>query len=941
MKSISMIALFVVFTQKIAGQEGFTVYNAWDFENRNTGAYTMWSIQEDFDVYSLFDHNSGNIVLDNINGLETKVLRITHPANEITGGFDCEAWLGAEYEELYMSYNFKFSNEFNSTEGGKLPGLKGSPYIYADKYPTDDEGWVVKNMFKEAGKLITYHYDRTKPGEAPWGSGTYNYNVIYLNNGQWYNVTRRVVVNTFTGNTPNADGLHEVWIDGRLLYQETGLILKAKPTAKSIDQVHIAHWYGGSGTLYTPLNECYGYIDNIKVWVNKNDPTLNTHNTHDPDDIFLTPDEITDRTVHYDRLITTAGTLQNTEYGGTYSPCIDETYLIDAGTGNMVSYKLNWSIGDRDYLFFYDGNRSDSKLIRMVAGYENINNQIITSSGRYLFVRFSSDTEDQAMGFTGTLSFIQGNYQEIINNAPKIDNQVFIIKENEFTNNYIGKIQAYDLDAGQTLSYAITAGNESNILTLNKKSGELSASTKDLFASGNNTIALTIEVTDNGNEIKSSSAIIEVNFIGDPTIVYIDPDNQNDLSEDGSIDHPYDSWQDIAWKENSTYLQKRGTKASTDKVLIGANNISIGAYGAGELPIIASQTNNYLINGYDKSNIMLTDLHLISENAVGCIYFLGSNSDNIIIEHCTIEGNNAVRITDGKKITIKYNIIKGKNEGLNSTAVTTEVYYNIFKNNKTAVNVMSKLSYAKVYNNVFVDNQEAISVSFADLTIYNNIFYLTSADQKALKKGSNPIASDHNIFYPEQDGFIEISDTKYNKLDQLQQELKLDLNSLNSDPLFVDMYNDDFTIDNSSPAINAGINLNIEKDYYGESVPNYFIPDIGIAEFSGILFRQKRPSDTDPVLTIFPNPSSGILNITVDIADEANIEKDPESLAESKYHEINVIDISGKTILTRLFEHTEAVIQETIDLKDVSDGFYFVVLKMADKIVTEKLFLNR
>jgi len=35
--------------------------------------------------------------------------------------------LEADYDELYLSYNWKFSNEFNSTNGGKLPGLGGLP----------------------------------------------------------------------------------------------------------------------------------------------------------------------------------------------------------------------------------------------------------------------------------------------------------------------------------------------------------------------------------------------------------------------------------------------------------------------------------------------------------------------------------------------------------------------------------------------------------------------------------------------------------------------------------------------------------------------------------------------------------------------------------------------------------------------------------------------
>jgi hypothetical protein len=181
----------------------------------------------------------------------------------------------------------------------------------------------------------------------------------------------------------------------------------------------------------------------------------------------------------------------------------------------------------------------------------------------------------------------------------------------------------------------------------------------------------------------------------------------------------------------------------------------------------------------------------------------------------------------------------------------------------------------------------------------------------------------------------------YDNLEQLRQEQQLELNSLNTDPMFVDFHKDNFAVEKRSPAINAGINLNLEKDFFGESVPNFNIPDIGVAEFSGILFGLKPPSDTDPVMSVFPNPSSGTLNVTIDMTKSSYTEKDAEIPLQDSYHEIHVIDISGKTILTRFLEQTQSIIKETIDLSHISDGFYFVIYKMADKTITEKFILER
>jgi hypothetical protein len=369
-----------------------------------------------------------------------------------------------------------------------------------------------------------------------------------------------------------------------------------------------------------------------------------------------------------------------------------------------------------------------------------------------LFVRFSSNTDIGSIGFNGTLTFIQGNDTEIIppaviNNFPSINNQEFVIKEHELADNFIGKIIAYDTDPGQKLAYTITSGNNDGLFNLSNLTGDLKVTRNDVFEVGSVSRELIVKVTDNGQDPKSSSATIVVNFVGESSLIYIDPENRNDASENGSIQHPFDSWQDVVFTEGNSYLQKRGTTAVLDKILLGADNISLGAYGEGELPVIEGQTSLYLISGFERRNITLSDLHIRGENAVSCIYFLGNTSDNIAVDHCILEGaTNAIRIVDGKTFTIKYNTISSEFEGIAAAASTSNIYYNIFKNNQTAVNVINNTSSANIYNNIFVDNVESVSTTYAELTLYNNIFYMTGSDQQAIVAGSDHIVSDHNIF---------------------------------------------------------------------------------------------------------------------------------------------------------------------------------------------------
>jgi len=187
-----------------------------------------------------------------------------------------------------------------------------------------------------------------------------------------------------------------------MVFQVTELMLLSSESPDiRINGIELSNYFGGDTENYIPLTECYGYIDNLVVWMPTDDPVVG-RNLHDPAQILTTPVEITDKTVHFDELITTSGTVSNTDYGGYYGSCIDETFLIDAGEGNNVIFTLDhYEIGASDFIFFYDGNTTDADMIRIVKGYEYGNKLVITSTGRYLFVRFSSNQDFGALGWQG------------------------------------------------------------------------------------------------------------------------------------------------------------------------------------------------------------------------------------------------------------------------------------------------------------------------------------------------------------------------------------------------------------------------------------------------------------------------------------------------------------------------------------------------------------
>ncbi|MBN1183597.1 MAG: T9SS type A sorting domain-containing protein, partial [Bacteroidales bacterium] len=449
---------------------------------------------------------------------------------------------------------------------------------------------------------------------------------------------------------------------------------------------------------------------------------------------------------------------------------------------------------------------------------------------------------------------------------------------------------------------------------------------------------LEVQVTDNAPQPKNARAKIHINLIGQSTVVYIDPLNNQDILANGSIDHPYDSWMDVTWKNGYTYLQKKGTSLSVEKIFLGASNVKLGAYGEGDLPVISSKTTTYLLSAFEKDNIVIENLQFDAPDATSCFYFLGSSIENIVIEHCKLVGNvNGIKAVGVSSFTSKYNVITSDHEGIYSTAENNDIYYNIFKLCKTAINVMSYQSDANVYNNVFYNNQQSLALTYASLKLFNNIFYMSSPDQKALSLGNGEIESDHNIFYPDQSGFVTIANKIFNNLDELQRELRIDLNSFNSDPMFVDIFSQNFSLSPESPAINAGTNLNLVLDLEGSSVPVAGNPDIGSIEFGQQIQKNPGNIEQESILKLYPNPSNGQFTLFAELEQDNTL----NSQLSAAHPEIKIMDVSGKLVFIRNMEKTGSIIQENIDLTGISNGLYFVMLQFADKIVKEKLLINR
>ncbi|MEZ5465268.1 MAG: Ig-like domain-containing protein [Lysobacteraceae bacterium] len=107
---------------------------------------------------------------------------------------------------------------------------------------------------------------------------------------------------------------------------------------------------------------------------------------------------------------------------------------------------------------------------------------------------------------------IDVNDAESTNRTPAIADQGFSIDEDSTNGTAVGTVVASDPDAGDTLSYAITAGNGAGVFAIDANSGAISVidnSTLDYETTAS--YALTVTVTDDGTPMASSSATVSVN----------------------------------------------------------------------------------------------------------------------------------------------------------------------------------------------------------------------------------------------------------------------------------------------------------------------------------------------------------------------------------------------------------------------------------------------
>jgi hypothetical protein len=184
-------------------------------------------------------------------------------------GFDFADEVGSEPEQIYFRYYLRFGDDWDTVDGGKMPGISGT-YDRAGwgGRPSDGtNGWSARGSFSvmpppgnPLGETIpmghyVYHADMDGIyGDIDLWQRDYR---GYLERNRWYCVEQYLKMNTPGQN----DGILRAWVDGRLSYERTNWRWRDGDGLK-IERIWMNVYHGGT---LPAARDSHLYIDNVVI----------------------------------------------------------------------------------------------------------------------------------------------------------------------------------------------------------------------------------------------------------------------------------------------------------------------------------------------------------------------------------------------------------------------------------------------------------------------------------------------------------------------------------------------------------------------------------------------------------------------------------------------------------------------------------------------------
>jgi hypothetical protein len=185
-----------------------------------------------------------------------RFMRILYPEGSLAdGGAQWKADIGRS-DEAVAEYRFRFEEEFEWTQGGKLPGLAGG--TQATGGSPNPNGFTARYMWGPNGNLFLYLYHSEQPGIYGQGIALDN---AFATRGQWHTIRQRIKLNT----PGEPDGVLQVWLDGRMVLDRQDMRWRLEGANWNIDTFLFSTFHGGNSEEYKPGRDNHVDFDDFKV----------------------------------------------------------------------------------------------------------------------------------------------------------------------------------------------------------------------------------------------------------------------------------------------------------------------------------------------------------------------------------------------------------------------------------------------------------------------------------------------------------------------------------------------------------------------------------------------------------------------------------------------------------------------------------------------------
>ena len=174
----------------------------------------------------------------------------------------------AEAEELWVSYELYFEDNFDFRNGGKLPGFCGGKCYTGGDKPKEADGWSDRVMWKKDGFLTQYVYHAKQKGKYAdnfkWDlNGSLDQKKI--STGQWHKIVMHVKLNDVDNQKQlSSNGILQTWFDGELVVDIDTMLLR-NDTNQKIDRFYFSTFHGGNDQNYAPRRDSFIRFRRLKI----------------------------------------------------------------------------------------------------------------------------------------------------------------------------------------------------------------------------------------------------------------------------------------------------------------------------------------------------------------------------------------------------------------------------------------------------------------------------------------------------------------------------------------------------------------------------------------------------------------------------------------------------------------------------------------------------